>query len=153
MQSLTSPQTTTHVDLGEAIQRALQTFARVSLGLILFLAGLDGLLEVLPHPSKPLPERALLFAGALLRSGYFFPLLKGTELVAGLLLLSNRLAPLGVANLAPVVVNIVALHLFLAPDGLALAVILLALELYLAWTCRRAFRPLLGTRRETGGGR
>jgi len=75
-------------------------------------------------------------------------MLKGTELVAGLLFLSNRLVPLAVAVIAPVLVNIFAFHLFLAPDGLPLAVILLALELYLVWTCRSAYRPILGRRSE-----
>ena len=133
MQPLTSPQTAIRIDLPEALRRAMQTFARVSLGLIFFIAGLDGFIDVLPHPSRPLPERALLFAGALLKSGYFLPTLKGTELIAGALLLSNRLVPLAVAIIAPVVVSIFAFHLFLAPDGLALAVILVALEAYLAW--------------------
>jgi len=149
MQSLTSPRTALSFDLSKASRRALQTFARVSLGLIFFVAGLDGFLDVLPHPSRPLPERALQFAGALLKSGYFLPMLKSTELVAGLLFLSNRLVPLAVAIIAPVLVNIFAFHLFLAPDGLPLAVILLALELYLVWTCRSAYRPILGTRWET----
>jgi len=149
MQSLTSPRTAPNLDLSEASRRALETFARVSLGLIFFVAGLDGFLDVLPHPSRPLPERALQFAGALLKSGYFLPMLKGTELVAGLLFLSNRLVPLAVAVIAPVLVNIFAFHLFLAPDGLPLAVILLGLELYLVWTCRSAYRPILGRRWET----
>jgi len=126
----------------EAIRRALSTFARVSLGLIFFLAGLDGFIDVLPHPSRPLPERAVLFASALLRSGYFLPLLKGTELFAGAAFLSNRLAALAVVLIAPVVVNILAFHVFLAPDGLALALILLGLEAYLAWTYRDVYRPL-----------
>lgn len=145
MQPLTRNRTAFRVDVWQAIRRALQTFARVSLGLIFFVAGLDGFIDVLPHPSKPLPERALLFAGALLKSGYFFPMLKGTESIAGAVLLSNRLVPLAVVIIAPVVVNIFAFHLFLAPDGLALSVILLALEAYLAWTYRHVYRPILAT--------
>jgi hypothetical protein len=97
MQPVTTAPTAFHADLSEAIRRALETFARVSLGLIFFIAGLDGFIDVLPHPSRPLPERAILFAGALLKSGYFFPMLKGTELVAGAVFLSKRLVPLAVA--------------------------------------------------------
>ncbi|HZW89011.1 MAG TPA: DoxX family protein [Myxococcaceae bacterium] len=146
MQPLTSPQTAIRVDLPEALRRALQTFARVSLGLIFFVAGLDGFIDVLPHPSKPLPERAVLFAGALIKSGFLFPMLKGTELIAGAIFLSNRLVPLAVAMTAPVIVNMVAFHLFHAPDGRLLALILLALEAFLAWTYRRVFCPLSATR-------
>ena len=146
MQPLTRPQTATRVDLPEALRRALQTFARVSLGLIFFVAGLDGFLDVLPHPSKPLPERTVLFAGALIKSGFLFPMLKGTELIAGAIFLSNRLVPLAVAMTAPVIANMLAVHLFHAPDGRLLALILLALEAFLAWTYRRVFCPLSATR-------
>lgn len=143
MQPVTTAPTAIRVDLSEAICRALETFARVSLGLIFFLAGLDGFIDVLPHPSRPLPARALLFAAALLKSGYFLPMLKGTELIAGAAFLSNRFVPLAVALMAPVVLNILAFHVFLAPDGVALALILVALEAYLAWRYRRVYRPIV----------
>ena len=82
--------------------------------------------------------------GALAASGYFFPLLKATEVIAGLLLLSGQRVPLALTVLAPVVVNISAFHLFLAPEGLGMAAVLVALEIYLAWTQRAAFAPLVG---------
>jgi hypothetical protein len=86
------------------------------------------------------------FLGALAATGYMFPLLKGTEVAAGLLLLSGRFVPLALALLAPVIVNIVAFHAFLAPAGMALPILVLALEIYLAWTRRASFRPMLAAR-------
>ena len=65
------------------------------------------------------------------------------QVIGGALLLSNRFVPLALALLAPVIVNIVAFHAFLAPSGVAIALVVLALELYLAWTYRAAFRPML----------
>jgi hypothetical protein len=94
----------------------------------------------IPHVRSP---SALSCFGALLKSGYFFPMLKGTELLAGAAFLSKRLVPLAVAVIAPVVVNILAFHVFLAPEGVPLALVLLVLEVYLAWTCRRVYRPIL----------
>ena len=47
---------------------------------------------------------------------------------------------------APVVVNIFAFHAFLAPSGLVLAGALVALELYLAWAHRSAYRSVLVVR-------
>jgi hypothetical protein len=85
------------------------------------------------------------FVGGLFASGYFFPLLKSIEIVAGVLLLSGRFVPLALAVLAPIVVNILAFHVFLAP-GLALPLVILALELFLAWSYRGAFRPMLRAR-------
>ena len=93
-----------------------------------------------------MPEKVMTFVGALMQTGYMFPLIKGTEVLAGALLLANRFVPLALVLLAPVVVNIVAFHLFLDPSSLATALVVLALEIYLAWSYRRAYSPLLTAR-------
>jgi hypothetical protein len=66
------------------------------------------------------------------------------------LLLANRFVPLALALLAPVLVNIVLFHGFLAPSGSGPGLVLLALELYLAWSYRAAFRPMLAARAAPG---
>ena len=48
-------------------------------------------------------------------TGYMFPMVMGTQLLVGVLLLLNRCVPLALALIAPVIVNIVAFHVFLAP--------------------------------------
>jgi uncharacterized membrane protein YphA (DoxX/SURF4 family) len=126
--------------------RHLPTAARVLMGLIFAVFGLNMLLNFLPQPTTPLPERAVAFAGALMKTGYLYQLTAWTEVLVGALLLANRFVPLGLALIAPVVVNIVAFHVFLAPSGLVLAVVVLALEIYLAWAYRAAFRTMLAAR-------
>lgn len=126
--------------------RRAPAVARVILGLAFLVFGLNGFFQFLPRPSAPPPEAAMAFFGALLKSGYMMPLVKGTEVVGGALLLSNRFVPLALALLAPVVVNVVAFHAFLAPSGGAPAFVVLALEVYLAWSYRHAFRPMLASR-------
>jgi uncharacterized membrane protein YphA (DoxX/SURF4 family) len=118
--------------------------ARILLGLTFFVFGLNGFLNFIPQPPPPAP--ALGFLGGLAGAGYFFPLLKATEVLAGIALLSNRFVPLALAVLAPVVVNIVAFHAFLAPAGMAVPILVLALELYLAWSYRAVFRPMLAAK-------
>jgi uncharacterized membrane protein YphA (DoxX/SURF4 family) len=120
------------------------TVARVVLGLVFVVFGANGFLHFLPQPPMSGPPAA--FVGALAATGYMFPLVKGTEVVAGALLLSGRFVPLALTVLAPVVVNIVAFHLFLAPSGLALPILVVALEVFLAWSHRSAFAPMLGAR-------
>ena len=115
---------------------------RVLFGLSFTVFGLDGFLHFLPQPTTPPPEGAMAFGFALCKSGYMFQLIKGTELAAGLLILTGRFTPLGLVLLAPVLVNIVAFHAFLAPDGLGLALVLVTVEVGLAWAYRDAFRPL-----------
>ncbi len=93
-----------------------------------------------PCRRRPAGGRFRGWSGA---SGYFFPLLKGTEVIAGLLLLGNRFVPLALTVLAPIVVNIVAFHAFLAPSGIALPLLIVALGVYLAYSERALFAPLL----------
>jgi hypothetical protein len=136
----TRPQRTT-----KSIARHIPTAGRVLLGLIFVVFGLNGFLNFLPRPTT-LPEGAVAFAGALMKTGYLFPLLKGTEVIVGALLLSNRFVPLALAVIAPVVINIFAFHAFLAPSGVGLAVLIVALEVYLAWSYRSAYRRMLAMR-------
>jgi hypothetical protein len=126
------------------LNKYLSTAARLFLGLVFAVFGLNFFLHFLPTPA-PAP-RAATFAGALFASGYFFPLLKTTEVLAGLLLLGKRFVPLTLAVLAPIVINIVGFHMFLAPSGLPLALAVLAAESYLAWSYRAAFLPMLHAR-------
>ena len=123
------------------IRNRLPTVARLFLGLVFTVFGLNFFLHFLPTP--PAPPRAAAFAGALFGSGYLVPLLKTTEVLAGIALLSGRLVPLALAVLAPIIVNILGFHLFLAPSGLAIPLAVLVAELYLARTYRAAFAPML----------
>jgi uncharacterized membrane protein YphA (DoxX/SURF4 family) len=126
----------------------LPTVARVLLGLVFFVFGLNGFLHFLPQP--PLPQAAGELMGAFAAAKYMFPLIKGTEVVAGALLLVGRYVPLALLFLAPVVVNIVLFHAFLAPAGLAVPIVVTGLGLYLAWAYRDAFRGVLdGSARPT----
>ena len=124
--------------------RKIATVARTVQGAAFLTFGLNGFFHFLPMP--PPPPAAGAFFGALFATGYMLPLIKGTEVVTGLMLLSNRFVPLALAMIAPVIVNILAFHAFLAPAGLMLPLVLLATELVLAWSYRGAFAPMLRAR-------
>ncbi len=110
----------------------LPLVARLMLGFIFFAGGLVGLLNLVPPPPD-LPEKLQAFNSGLMASGYFFPLLKTTETVCGFLLLSGMFVPLALVMLAPVVVNILMVHIFLAPSGLPIAIVVSVLLIYLAF--------------------
>ena len=137
------------VELGASAEprtfrRHLPAVARTGLGLVFFVFGLDGFLHFIPPPDPAtIPPGALAFGKAMAETGYLFQLVKGTEVFAGALLLGNRFVPLALVVLAPVIVNIVLLHALLAPSGITVALVVLCLELYLAWSYRSHFRSLL----------
>jgi hypothetical protein len=123
--------------------------ARLLLGGAFLLFGLNGFFQFLPMP--PVPGRAGEFLGALAATGYMFPLIKGTEVAAGALLLTGRFVPLALTLLAPVVVNILAYHAALAPAGLGLPVVLAALGIYLAYAYRASFAGVLAPSAQPAG--
>ena len=120
------------------------TAARIILGLLFLVFGLNGFFNFLPAPTPP--EAAAKFLGGLASSGYFFPFLKGTEVLMGALLLSNLFVPLALIILAPVLLNIFLYHFFLAPEGLLLPVVLVALALFLGHAYRGTFKAILKPR-------
>ena len=129
----------------KTLTHKLPVAARLLLGLTFLVFGLNGFLHFLPQPPAP-PPAAGAFFGALYATGYMLPLLKGTEVLAGALLLSGLFVPLALTLLAPVIVNIVAFHLFLAPGNYPVIALVLTSELFLAWTYRAAFAPMLRAR-------
>lgn len=128
--------------------RHAPTVVRVLFGLAFAVFGLNGFLNFIPPPPDPLPAPAMAFAGALLATGYMMPLIGATQLVSGLLLVTNRFVPLALLLLAPFFVNSLCFHLFLEPSGLPMAMGFSAIELYLAWIHRTAYRPLFKARFE-----
>ncbi len=119
--------------------KAAVLIARILLGVIFVVFGLNGFLQFLPQPE--MPPAAIAFFGGLAASGFMLPTLFATQVVGGVLLLLG-LVPLGLVILAPVIVHIVEFHVFLAPAGLPLAVVVATLAVFLAWTHRWAYRPL-----------
>jgi uncharacterized membrane protein YphA (DoxX/SURF4 family) len=120
----------------------LTLIARLLLGLVFLVFGLNGFLHFIPQP-KEMPAGAADFFGALMRTGYMVPLIFTAQTLGGALLLLNCFVPLALALLAPVVVNIILFHIFLAPSGIPVACVVVALELYLAWSYRKCFAPML----------
>ena len=127
--------------------RYLPVAARIVLGVIFLGSGIFGMLMVLgivpmPPQKEPLSDAAAAFMAGLFKSHYLFPLIKATEIVSGALLLANRFTPLALILLAPIVVNIFAVHLLLVPSGLPIGILVVVLEAYLGWAYRDSYRAL-----------
>jgi hypothetical protein len=108
---------------------------RYLMGFVCAVLGLNGFLNFLPMPKTALPP----FFLALLATGYMLKLISVTLLVSGILLLANRLVPFALLLMAPLMVNVLLYHIFLDPGGIGLALVVTAMEIYLAWVNRAAY--------------
>jgi uncharacterized membrane protein YphA (DoxX/SURF4 family) len=135
---------------GKWRSRYLPAAARIVMGLPFVASGVAGLLGLTPPPPPSLPEGALAFASALIKTGYMMPLIFATQVVVGVLLLSNRFVPLALVLLAPFLVNALAFHVFLERSGLPIVLVMMALGLYLAWQYRAAYHSILAARHTPG---
>ena len=113
---------------------------RSLLGLLFLFASVTYFLKLVPQP--PLSGAMKTFNDGLLASVYLVPTAKAVELVCGLAFLSGRLVPLATLLIAPIIVNIAGVHLFLVPEGRLLAAALVLATGFLAYCHREAYRPL-----------
>ena len=121
--------------------RYVVLICRVLLGLMFFVLGLNNILGFLKMSPPGNPD-ALTFL-TILHVSHWMTFVGALMTIAGLLLLVNRFVPLALTLLAPVVVNILLYHALLWPHGVALALVVLVLELILIAAYFRNFTPLL----------
>ena len=114
--------------------------ARVLLGLLFLVFGLNGFLHFIPAPQPSgIPGQ---FFGAMYVSHYLSAIWV-VQIVGGALLLINRFVAGALNILGSVLVNIVLFHACMAPVGYAPAVIAILLWSIVFYQQRAAFRPLL----------
>jgi uncharacterized membrane protein YphA (DoxX/SURF4 family) len=114
--------------------------ARILLGLMFIVFGLNGFLNFIPAPPT-LPGPAGLFNTAI-RDSHFIWFVSGVQVIAGAMLLANQYVPLAIVTLAAVLANILVFHLTMLPMGLPLAIITTVIWFIVAWPLRGHFAPL-----------
>jgi putative oxidoreductase len=110
--------------------------ARVLLGLLFLVFGLNGFFQFLHMP--PPTGLAAQYFGVLFVSHYLVPVFL-LQVIGGALLLANRFVPLGLLLLGPVLVNILIFHSLMAPEGLPMALFATVLWLVVFAGVRKAF--------------
>ncbi|HEY2546531.1 MAG TPA: DoxX family membrane protein [Candidatus Acidoferrum sp.] len=103
--------------------------ARLLLGLVFLVFGLNGFLQFIHMP--PPPGAAGQFLAAVVATPYWM-IIFGVQVIGGVLLLVGRFVPLALVILGPVIVNILSFHAFMAPAGLPLALVVTVLWVVVA---------------------
>jgi len=108
------------------------------------VSGLVVLLNLAPTPPIPEGTPVAMFMGAFGPTGYM-TFIKVLEVLGGVLVAIPRTRNFGLLILGPIIVNILAFHVFVTKgEGLGNPMIIgiVALALYLLWVGRRAFARL-----------
>ena len=116
------------------------------LGLVFFAGGLTFLLNMIPaQPAPPEGSPMALFMGAFMPTGYMH-FVKVGELLGGILVAVPRTRNLGLLVLGPIILNILAFHIFIT-KGVGLfepvLIVICLLAAFLLWSGRKAFAGLL----------
>ena len=116
------------------------------LGLLFVMASLVVLLKLGPTP--PADSAAGMFMGALVPTGYM-TFVKVLELIGGILVAIPRTRNFGLLVLGPIIVNILAFHIFITHGAslketapLVTTALVAVLAAFLLWSGRKAFAGL-----------
>jgi uncharacterized membrane protein YphA (DoxX/SURF4 family) len=111
-------------------------------GLMFINAGLNKFFNYMPMP-KDLPESMVKAMNALMEIGWLIPLVGAIEVLGGLLFIFPKTRALGAIVILPVMVGILLTNMITAPDGLPIALVLLAINLWVIYDNRRKYVPMI----------
>jgi len=111
-------------------------------GLMFINSGLNKFLNYIPVPDD-LPETMVKVMGAMMEIGWLMPLVAVAEIAGGILFMIPRTRALGAIVIFPVMIGIVLTHIINAPSGLVMALILLAINLWVIFENREKYLPMI----------
>lgn len=117
--------------------KILSVIARILMGLTFLVFGLNGFLHFIPTPPMP-PSTAKNYVDALSATPYLL-VVSGIQVLTAVLFLVNRFVPLALTFIAPVIVNILMFHVFMAPATIGPGILVTVCWFVLFFRHRAAF--------------
>jgi uncharacterized membrane protein YphA (DoxX/SURF4 family) len=111
-------------------------------GLLLVNSGLNKFFNYMPVP-EDLPAGMADLMGCMMAFGWLMPLVGLVEIVSGILIVFPKTRALAAIMIFPVVVGIVLTHTVNETSGLPIALVVLAVNLWVFFENRRKYMPML----------
>ncbi|SHF81213.1 DoxX protein [Fodinibius roseus] len=111
-------------------------------GLVFINAGLNKFFNYMPVP-EDLPEEVIKMSTAMMEIGWLMPLIAVAEIAGGVLFVTKKYRALGAIIIFPVMVGILLTHFIVAPSGLPLALVLLAVLVWVMIENREKYLPMI----------
>ncbi len=126
------------------MKRKILNVLSVIFGLLLINGGLNKFLNYMPVPDD-LPEVLAKDTMALNEIAWLIPLIGFAEILGGMLILLPKTRALGALTIFPVMVGVLLTHIFVAPDGLLIALVIWAILLWIIFDNKQKYMALLKT--------
>ena len=124
--------------------RIAALIARILLGLVFFVFGLNGFLHFIPMGPMPTGLAGQYFT--VMTQSHYILFVAALQVLGGALLLVGRYIPLALTILGPVIVNILLYHLLMDLKGIPMAIVVTILWGIVAYRNRQYFAGLFTQR-------
>lgn len=111
-------------------------------GLMFINSGLNKFLNYMPMP-KDLPESMLKMITVFMEMGWLMPLVAIAEIVGGVLFIFPKYRALGAIIIFPITVGILLMHIVQLPSGLAISLVLFAINIWVLYENREKYMPMI----------
>lgn len=111
-------------------------------GLMFINSGLNKLFHYMPVPDN-LPENMMKAMQAFMAIGWLLPLIAAAEIIGGALFITNKYRALGAIIILPVTTGVLLTHITVAPSGLPVALVLLAINIWIIIENREKYLPMV----------
>ena len=114
----------------------------VIFSLLLINGGLNKFLNYMPVP-EDLPTELLNDNTALMEIAWLIPLVGIAEILGGILIVFPKTRALGALVIFPVMVGVLLTHIFVAPSGLPIALVIWAILVWIIYENREKYLQLM----------
>ena len=115
-------------------------------GLMFINAGLNKFFNYMPAPTN-LPPSMMKVMKAMTDISWLMPLVGAAEIIGGILFIIPKYRALGAIIVFPVMIGILLTNIFDAPSGLPIALVLLAVNLWVLFDNRDKYLPMVSDAR------
>jgi putative oxidoreductase len=110
-------------------------------GLMFINAGLNKFFNYMPVPEMTAEQMDVM--GAFMKLSWLMPLVGAVEIIGGILFIPAKTRALGAIVIFPVMVGIVLHHAVLDPGNIAIALVLLLINLCISADNRKKYKPMV----------
>jgi uncharacterized membrane protein YphA (DoxX/SURF4 family) len=111
-------------------------------GMMFINSGLNKFFNYMPMPTD-MPENMMKVMTAFMEIGWLMQLIAVAEIAGGLLFITNKFRALGAIIIFPIMIGILLTHITVAPSGLPVALVLLAIEIWVIIENREKYLPMI----------